>query len=132
MFEDRQRRNTVKPARVAVRRRIWRECQPVRSKSWTRRGEDFQIGSQKEEERDAANLILYLKRSSSQDAGFCSRISLSGRLVENDARNTVFSYDAATCGLDRGRVDLTRAEYFPTRDDTSDLISYECRPGWGT
>ena len=102
------------PARVGVRRCIWRECQPVRSKSWTRRGEDFQIGSQKEE-RDAADLILYLKTSSSQDVGCCSRISQSarGRLVENDARNTVFSYDAATCGLDRGRVDLTRVEYFP-------------------
>ena len=51
-------------------------------KVWTRRGEDFQIGSQKEEERDAADLILYLKTSSSQDAGCCSRISQSGRLVE--------------------------------------------------
>ena len=30
-----------------------------------------------------------------------------------------FSYDAVTCGLNRGRVDLTRAEYFPTRDATT-------------
>ena len=107
------------PARFAVRRCIWRESQPVRSKSWARRGEDFQIGPKKEEERDAADLILYFKTSSSQDASCCSRISQSGRLVENDARDTVFSYDAVTCGLDRGRVDLTRAEYFPTRDATT-------------
>jgi len=109
-------------ARVAVRRCIWRECQPVRSKSWTRRGEDFQVGSQKEEERNAADLILYFKTSSSQDASCCSRISQSGRLVENDARNTVFSYDAVTCGLDRGRVDLTPAEHFPTATRRRDLV----------
>ena len=94
----------------------------MRSKSWTRRGEDFQIGSQKEEERDAADLILYLEKSSSQDAGCCSRISQSGRLVENDTRNTVFSYDAVTRGLDRGRVDLTRAEYFPTATRQRHLV----------
>ena len=130
MFEDRQRRNTVKPARVAVRRRIWRECQPVRSKSWTRRGEDFQIGSQKEEERDAANLILYLKRSSSQDAGFCSRISLSGRLVENDARNTDFRMTPSRVDLTGvARLDARRILPHPRRDD---VISYDCRPGWGT
>jgi len=34
-----------------------------------------------------------------------------------------FSYDAVTCGLDKGRVDLTRAEYFPTRDATTLLMS---------
>jgi len=112
----------VTPNRVGVRRCIWRERQPVRSKSWTRRGEDFQIGSQKEEKRNAADLILYLKKISSQDAGCCSRISQSGRFVENDARNTVFSYDAVTCGLDRGRVDLTRAEYFPTATRRRHLV----------
>jgi len=35
-----------------------------------------------------------------------------------------FLYDAVTCGLDRGRVDLTRAEYFPTRDATTLLTSF--------
>ena len=90
----------------------------MRSKSWTRRDEDFQIGSQKEEGGNAADLILYLKTSSSQNAGCCSRISQSGRLVENDARNRVFSYDAVTCGLDRGRVDLTR-RVLPNRGATT-------------
>jgi len=100
----------------------------VRSKSWTGRGDDFQIGSQKEAERDAADLILYLKTSSSQDAGCCSRISQSGRLVENDARNTVFSYDAVTCGLDRGRVDLTR-RVLPDRDATTSSRTIVGRDG---